>query len=139
VLMLLERSKVIAEGAGAAPLAALLYRKGIARGNNVALVLSGGNIDVNMIGKIIDSGLAQAGRFMEIEIALDDVPGSLHSLLGDVAALEANVLTVEHNRTSASAPFGKALVTLYLETRGYDHIEKISNSLGARYEIRAKP
>lgn len=138
VLMLLERSKIIVEGAGAAPLAALLYRKDIAKGSNVALVLSGGNIDVNMLGKIIDGGLAQAGRFMTIEIALDDAPGSLHSLLGEVAELEANVLTVEHNRTSANAPFGKAFVTLYLETRGYDHIERISRTLGERYEIRTE-
>jgi threonine dehydratase len=138
VLLLLEKCKIVVEGSGAVPLAALLYRKDIARGSNVALVLSGGNIDVNMLGKIIDSGLAQAGRFMTVEIALDDAPGSLHALLGEVAELEANVLTVEHNRTSASAPFGKAFVTLYLETRGYDHIEKISSNLGERHEIRTK-
>ncbi len=129
VLMLLERSKMTVEGAGAAPLAALLYRKGIVRGANVALVLSGGNIDVNMLGKIIDSGLAKSGRFMTIELALDDVPGALYSLLGEVARLEANVLTVEHNRTSAKAPFGKTFVTLHLETRGYDHIERIKKEL----------
>jgi threonine dehydratase len=138
VLMLLEKCKIIVEGAGAAPLAALLYRKGIARGSNVALVLSGGNIDVNMLGKIIDGGLAKSGRFMTVEIALDDAPGSLHALLGEVAELEANVLTVEHNRTSANAPFGKAFVTLYLETRGYDHIEKINRILGNHYEIRTE-
>ena len=139
VLTLLERSKMIVEGAGAAPLAALLYRKGIVRGTNVALVLSGGNIDVNMLGKIIDRGLAKSGRFMTIELALDDAPGALRSLLGEVAALEANVLTVEHNRTSARAPFGKTLVTLYLETRGYDHIERIKKELSKAHEIEANP
>lgn len=139
VLMLLERSKMIVEGAGAAPLAALLYRKGIVKGSNVALVLSGGNIDVNMLGKIIDSGLAKSGRFMTIELALDDVPGALHALLGEVARLAANVLTVEHNRTSARAPFGKTFVTLYLETRGYDHIERIRRALTKAYEIQDRP
>jgi threonine dehydratase len=138
VLLLLERSKIVVEGAGAAPLAALLYRKDVAKGENVALVLSGGNIDVNMLGKIIDSGLAKSGRFMTVELALDDVPGSLHTLLGEIARLEANVLTVEHNRTSAKAPFGKTFVTLYLETRGYEHIERIDRNLSERYEIRAR-
>ncbi len=139
VLLLLEKSKIVVEGAGAAPLAALLYRKDVAVGKNVALVLSGGNIDVNMLGKIIDSGLAKSGRFMTVELALDDVPGSLHALLGEIARLEANVLTVEHNRTSAKAPFGKTLVTLYLETRGYDHIEKIGRKLSGIYDIQSKP
>jgi threonine dehydratase len=139
VLMLLERSKTVVEGAGAAPLAALLYRKGIVRGSNVALVLSGGNIDVNMLGKIIDSGLAKAGRFMSVELALEDEPGALHSLLGEVARLEANVLNIEHDRTSARAPFGKTFVTLYLETRGYDHVEHIRRSLSETREIETRP
>jgi len=138
VLMLLEKGKIVVEGAGAVPLAALLYRKGVARGKNAVLALSGGNIDVNMLGKIIDSGLAKSGRFTTIELALDDMPGSLHALLGEVARLEANVLTVEHNRTSAKAPFGKTFVTLYLETRGCEHTEKINSRLAERYEIRTK-
>lgn len=138
VLMLLERGKIVVEGAGAAPLAALLYRKNIVRGGAVALVLSGGNIDVNMLGKIIDSGLAKSGRFMTVELALDDVPGSLHALLGEIARLEANVLTVEHNRTSAKAPFGETFVTLYLETRGYDHIEQIRRELRKNYDVQTK-
>ena len=138
VLMLLEKSKIVVEGAGAAPLAALLYRKRIVKGGNVVLVLSGGNIDVNMLGKIIDSGLAKSGRFMTVELALEDVPGSLHSLLGEVAGLEANVLTVEHNRTSEKAPFGKTFVTMYLETRGYDHIARIKSRLSELYEIETK-
>lgn len=138
VLLLLEKSKIMAEGAGAVPLAALLYRKGIVKGNNVVLVLSGGNIDVNMLGKIIDSGLAKSGRFMTVEVALDDIPGSLHALLGTVARLEANVLSVEHNRTSARAPFGKTFVTLYLETRGYKHIERIAVELGETYDVQSE-
>jgi len=138
VLLLLEKSKMVVEGAGAVPLAALMYRKGIAKGKNVVLVLSGGNIDVNIVGKIIDSGLAKAGRFMTVEAVLNDIPGALHTLLGSVARLEANVLSVEHNRTSARAPFGKTFVTLYLETRGYDHIERIVKELGERYDIQSK-
>ena len=126
------------EGAGAVPLAALMYRQGIARGSNVVLVLSGGNIDVNTLGKIIDSGLAKSGRFMTVEIALEDIPGSLHALLGHVARLEANVLTIEHDRTSARAPFGRTFVTLYLETRGYDHIEQISCELEKYYDLQKK-
>ncbi len=138
VLILLERSKVVVEGSGSAPLAALMYRKNIVKGNNVVLLLSGGNIDVNMLGKIIDSGLAKSGRFMTIEVILEDVPGSLHSVLGHVARLEANVLTIEHNRTSEKAPFGKAFVTLYLETRGHEHVRMIARELAKHYEIQLR-
>jgi threonine dehydratase len=138
VLLLLEKSKIVVEGAGAVPLAALMYRQNIVRGNNVVLVLSGGNIDVNMLGKIIDSGLAKSGRFMTVEVVLKDTPGALYGLLGAVAELEANVLTVEHNRTSAGAPFGSAFVTLYLETRGYDHIETITRELTKKYDLRER-
>jgi len=139
VLHLLERSKIVVEGAGAVPVAALIYRKGIAKGENVVLVLSGGNMDVNMLGKIIDAGLAKAGRFMTVEVVLDDVPGSLRTLLGHVARLEANVLTIEHNRTSAKAPFGKTFVTLHLETRGEKHVEDIARELAKHYEIQTRP
>jgi threonine dehydratase len=102
------------------------------------LVLSGGNIDVNMLGKIIDSGLAKSGRFTTIEVVLEDVPGSLNALLNHVARLEANVLTIEHNRTSAKAPFGKTFVTLHLETRGYEHAEEIARELSKHYEIQTR-
>jgi threonine dehydratase len=135
VLHLLEQCKTVVEGAGAVPVAALLFHRGIAKGNNVALVLSGGNIDVNMLGKIIDGGLAKAGRFMTVEVSLDDTPGSLHALLSHVARLQANVLSIEHDRTSAKAPFGKTIVALHLETRGYDHIEEISRKLRKHYAV----
>jgi threonine dehydratase len=135
VLHLLEQSKIVVEGAGAVPVAALLYHPKIASGSNVALVLSGGNIDVNMLGKIINSGLGKAGRFMTIEVNLDDEPGSLHALLSHIARLSANVLTIEHDRTSVKAPFGKTLVTLHLETRGYEHIEQIARELGRFYSF----
>ncbi|MBI4830350.1 MAG: threonine ammonia-lyase [Candidatus Lindowbacteria bacterium] len=139
VLHLLEKSKVVIEGAGAAPVAALMYRRGIAKRSNVVVVLSGGNIDVNMLGKIIDSGLAKSGRFMTVEVVLEDVPGSLQRLLKHIADLEGNVLTIEHNRTSAKAPFGKTFVTLHLETRGYEHVEEIARELRKHYEVQPKP
>jgi threonine dehydratase len=138
VLHLLERCKTVVEGAGAVPVAALLYHRNIARGENVALVLSGGNIDVNMLAKIIDGGLAKAGRFMTVEVSLDDMPGSLHALLSHVARLEANVLAIDHDRTSAKAPFGKTFVTLHLETRGYEHIREISQELARYYAIETR-
>ncbi|GAB4336422.1 MAG: threonine ammonia-lyase [Candidatus Abyssubacteria bacterium] len=138
VLFLLERSKTVVEGAGAAPAAALMYHGDVAKGKTVVLILSGGNIDVNMLGKIIDSGLAKSGRFLTVEVVLDDVPGALHTLLGHVSRLEANVLTIEHNRTSAKAPFRKTFVTLHLETRGYDHVEEITRELARHYEIQTR-
>lgn len=139
ILLLLERTKVVVEGSGAAPLAALMYRDDIAHDANTSLVISGGNIDVNMLGKIIDTGLAKSGRFMSLEVVLDDMPGALHNFLGEVARLEGNVLSVEHNRTSARAPFGKTFVTLYLETRGFDHVDRIARELAQKFDVKTDP
>jgi threonine dehydratase len=108
VLTLLENEKTVAEGAGAASLAAALQGALPLAGKRVAVVVSGGNIDVNRLSRIIDRGLVKSGRSMRIRVLIPDVPGALAQLLGTIAALQANVLQVSHDRLAARIPPGLA-------------------------------
>jgi len=128
-LLLLEQEKTVAEGAGAVPLAAALLGTLPLAGKRVVLVISGGNIDVNVLSRIIDRGLVKSGRCMRISVLISDVPGSLAQLLAMIAGLRANVLQVQHDRLSVRAPVGLTAVELSLETRGFDHIEEIEAAL----------
>ena len=130
IMLLLEIEKIVVEGAAATVLAALLNRKhGLGR-LNVLSILSGGNIDVNMLSRIIDRGLAVDGRIARIRLSLRDYPGSLAETLQVIKNLNANVLNVEHQRMASTASIGYVDVTLYLETRGPEHIQKIKQALG---------
>lgn len=129
ILMLMERKRIVAEGAGAVPLAALLKGDLKIRGSNCALVISGGNIDVNLIDRIIAQGLAKTGRIIRIAVTLRDVPGSLANLSRTIAAGGANILNIYHDRTSKGIPIGTSKVILELETVGVDHIQEIFGKL----------
>lgn len=129
VLLLLERAKTVAEGAGAVALAALVRGKLPTRGRRVCAVITGGNIDVNLLSRIIDRGLVATGRLMRIEIVLSDTPGSLAGLLGLIANEQANVLHIHQDGVEARPRLGATLVELLLETRGFDHIESIRAAL----------
>jgi threonine dehydratase len=132
ILMLLERKKTLAEGAGAAPLAALL--KGaisLPRGGKVALLISGGNVDSPLLGRIINQGLLKNSRIMRISVCLDDAPGSLSRLLARVARLEANVLNIFHDRNVLDIPINVTRVELELETRGAKHVAAVLKDLVA--------
>ncbi len=130
VLLLLEQEKTLAEGAGAAPLAPLLSGKLDLEGQRVCVLVCGGNIDVNVISRIIDKGLAAAGRLHRIDLRLKDTPGELAAVLKLVGDLRGNVLEVFHNRVFTSGDtFGSTNVELKLETRGFEHIEQIRSSL----------
>ncbi len=131
ILLLLEREKTVAEGAGAAPLAALL-RHGPGIGKRVALVISGGNIDVNLIARIIERGLVKAGRLVRLVIKLPDRPGALAKLTAAVAEQRANIIEIFHNRMSSQSALGEALVELTLETRGADHVLALRQTLAER-------
>jgi threonine dehydratase len=131
VLVLLELEKTLAEGAAAATLAAALQRRVPVAGKRVVLVISGGNIDVNLLARIIDRGLAKSGRSMRIKVLIPDLPGSLAALLGTVARTQANVLEVHHDRLASRAAVGRTQVELVLETRGFDHIGEIERSIKA--------
>ncbi len=138
ILVCLEEEKFVVEGAGATPVAALLAGKisNIA-GRRVCTIVSGGNIDVNVISRIIERGLVAAGRLFRLDLQIDDVPGSLAELLGLIARQRANVLQVVHNRTFLEAsPLGATNVELTLETRGPEHIEQLRATLEANgYKI----
>jgi threonine dehydratase len=130
ILMLLERKKTLAEGAGAVPLAALL--KGaipLPRGGKTVLVISGGNVDSPLLGRIINQGLLKNSRIMRIRVCLDDTPGSLSRLLARVAQLKANVLNIVHDRNVPDLPIHVTRVDLELETRGRDHVGAVYEDL----------
>jgi threonine dehydratase len=130
VLLLLEREKTVAEGAGAAALAGLLSGKlPDLRGQNVGLIVSGGNIDVNLVARVIDRGLWRSGRLVCLRCTINDVPGALSKLLGIVASKQANVLEVEHERVGDGIELGLTEVDLLLETRGFEHIEELESAL----------
>ncbi len=131
VLLLLERLKLLAEGAGATALAGALKIKDELKGGTVAVVVSGGNIDINLLDRIIGHGLSKMGRRFRFAINMPDRPGELGKLLGEISAVGANVHRIEHDRTRLDVPIGGARVLLELETRGPEHIEEIRSRLAA--------
>jgi threonine dehydratase len=129
ILLLLEIEKTVVEGAGAAPLAALLNRKLGLDGRNVVLVLSGGNIDVTMISRIIDRGLVKDARLVRLSVILRDQPGALARLAALVGEARANILHIEHERAFSRAAIGESRVELTLETSGREQIETVKQHL----------
>jgi threonine dehydratase len=130
ILLLLEREKTVAEGAGAVPLAALLSGAVAPRpGATVVAILSGGNIDINMISRIIDRGLVFDGRAARLAVKVRDRPGSLAALTRTVADLGANVLETYHRRAYADISLGEVEVVIQMETRGREHVEEIIRAL----------
>ena len=138
VLMLLERKKVLAEGAGAVPLAALLNESTrLRRGSKAVLVVSGGNVDSPLLDRVIRKGLFRGGRIMRFSVCLDDTPGALAGILALIADHKANVLHIHHSRSGSDLPVYLSHVELELETRGPDHIEEVGAVLTrAGYKIR---
>jgi threonine dehydratase len=132
ILTLLEREKTVAEGAGAAPLAALLHKRipGIF-GKKVAVIVCGGNIDVNVISRIIDRGLVKSGRMVRFVVTISDISGSLARLTRLVADAKASVVQIHHDRTFATSELNEAVVELVLETRGFAHVEEVRGALVA--------
>ncbi|RNC70747.1 MAG: threonine ammonia-lyase [Desulfuromonadales bacterium] len=136
IVALLERTKLLVEGSGAVTLAAALNGKAGRMPGKTVCVLSGGNIDVKTIATVVERGLLAAGRYLKLQVVLDDVPGSLAKLATEVAAVRANIFLINHERRSIDLPLGKTDVLLELETRGYEHIEEIIAYLGTRgYEV----
>jgi threonine dehydratase len=130
VLLLLERQKAVVEGGGAVPLAALSTgRIPVADDEHTVLVLSGGNIDINIVSRIIDRGLLADGRLARLRIKVPDQPGSLSRLTRIVASLGANVLETSHRRGFADITLGDVEIVFTLETRGRTHVEEIVATL----------
>ncbi len=143
ILLLLEREKSMVEGAGAAGLAALVSdRIPVAAGETVVAVLCGGNIDVNILSRIIDRGMVDDGRMARLVVTVRDRPGSLARLTGLVAGQGANVLEVAHQRAFADISVGDVEIVMHLETRGREHVEEIIRLLredGTRVREAVRP
>jgi threonine dehydratase len=118
VLTLMEKAKVVAEGAGALPLAVAEKLKSKLKGRKVVLIVSGGNIDVNVLGRIIDRGLILAGRRVRVNVFITDRPGQLNRLTQLIARQGANIIQAIHDRDSPAAGINETSVELTLETRG---------------------
>jgi threonine dehydratase len=129
ILLFLERKKLVVEGAGAVPLAALLSDISRYKKSRVVLVVSGGNIDFTLIDRIIRKGLVSSGRIAVFDVQVDDLPGRLHTLTGIIASHRANILNVVHDRLSLDLPIGKTRVVFTVETRGAQHFTEIVTDL----------
>ena len=129
ILMLLEHEKTLAEGAGAAALAALLQSKTNLRARRTVVLVSGGNIDVSLLAKIIERGLVKDGRLLRIRVYLQDSPGALLALTQILARERANIVETIHNRAYYGVSLGETVIDVTLETRGTSHIAAISHAL----------
>ncbi len=131
VLLFLEREKMLAEGAGAAAIAAVINRKTGAAGKTTAAVVSGGNIDVTLLSRIIERGLVKDGRLIRLRINLPDYPGALYKLSGIIAHHRANIIATSHDRAYYGVNLGETAIDVTLETRGEEHARQLTEALAA--------
>ena len=138
MMLLLERGKLLVEGAGAVGLAAVLGGRIQVAGKKVAVVLSGGNVDAHLIARVVEHGLSHAGRYLVIRVMLEDRPGQLNRLLNIISSLDVNVLDIGHLRHAPSVHLGQVEIQLTLETRNYAHtvevLERLCNAGYTPYE-----
>lgn len=131
VLLLLEREKTLAEGAGAAAIAALINRKTSLSGKKVAVLVCGGNIDVTLLSRIMERGLVKDGRLVRLRVHLPDYPGALHRLTGILAQHRANIVETSYDRAYYGVNLGDTAIDITMETRGPDHIAELLSALSA--------
>lgn len=137
ILFLLEKQKLVVEGAGAVGVAALLHHKlEHLKDKKVAVVISGGNVDVTLLSVIIEKGLLKSGRKMKFTVTLVDKPGSLMHFTELLQQLNANIVHIAYDRTSISLDYGDANVTVHLETKGEEHQQLIYKTLKEHNYIR---
>jgi threonine dehydratase len=129
ILLLLEREKTLAEGAGAAAIAAVLNRKLPLQGKRVAVLVCGGNIDVTLLSRIIERGLVKDGRLVRLRVHLPDYPGALHRLTGILADHRANIVETAYDRAYHGVNLGDTAIDITMETRGPDHIAELLAAL----------
>lgn len=129
ILALIEQQKMTAEGAGAVSVAAVMFNKIPVKGKKVVCVVSGGNIDVTILSRVIERGLLKSGRTCNLCIELMDKPGQLQEVSAIIAAHGANVISVHHERASETRDINGCFLRLVLETRNYDHIVHITEAL----------
>ena len=129
ILALIEQHKLIAEGAGAVSVAAVMFNKIPVQGKRVVAVVSGGNIDVTILSRVIKRGLLKSGRNCTLCIELMDKPGQLQQVSSIIADLGGNVTSVHHERASETTDINGCFLRLVLETRNYEHIKEITEAL----------
>lgn len=137
ILLLLENQKIVAEGAGAVAVAAAMFNKVPIKGKKVVCLVSGGNIDVNTLSRVITKGLNKSGRNHSFIIDLDDKPGQLSGVCDVVAKLGGNIISVTHERINSSGSINGCTIRLELETRDHAHIENIRKAFTeAGYRVK---
>ena len=129
ILALIEQHKMIAEGAGAVSVAAVMFNKLPVEGKNVACIVSGGNIDVTILSRVMERGLLKSGRTCNLCIELMDKPGQLRDVSEIIAKLGANVISVHHERASETTDINGCFLRIVLETKDFEHIQKITDAL----------
>jgi len=131
ILLLLEKEKTLAEGAGAVATAAVIQHKISARGKKVGVLVGGGNIDVSLLSRIIERGLVKDGRLIRLRIHLPDHPGALHRFSGVIAEHKANIVETQYNRAYYGVLLGDTVIDITMETRGPEHVAELSAALDA--------
>ena len=129
ILALIEKQKMIAEGAGAVSVAAAMFNKFPIQGKKVVSLVSGGNIDVSILSRVIERGLMKSGRETSLLIELVDKPGQLKNVSRIIADLGGNVTSVHHERNGAIENVNGCYLRLVMETRNYDHVQEITKAL----------
>ena len=129
ILTMMEQQKTIAEGAGAVSVAAVLANKLPLKGKKVVCIVSGGNIDVTILSRVIERGLLNSGRTSQLCVELSDRPGQLYEVSGIIADCGGNVISVHHERASETKDINGCYLRIVIETRNFEHIEQIKNRL----------
>ena len=129
ILALMEQQKLVAEGAGASAVAAAMFNKVPIKGKKVVCLLSGGNVDVSILSRVIDRGLLMSGRRCQLTIELVDKPGQLEKVAGYIAREGGNVVSVHYEHANEGSDINGCYLRLELETRNFDHIKAIRRSL----------
>ena len=132
MFLLLERNKLLVEGSGASSLAALLYEKLNIKGKKVVALLSGGNVDVNFISRIIERGMVEAGRYARFSIIIVDKPGELQRVLTNITEADANILSIHHTRMGRNIYPGYTEIEFAVETKSHEHILDLQKALTAK-------
>lgn len=129
ILALIEKQKLIAEGAGAASVAAAMFHKVPVEGKKVVCLVSGGNIDVTILSRVIKRGLLMSGRSCMLNIELLDKPGQLKDVSRIIADLGGNVISIHHERANEGSDINGCFLRITMETRDYAHIQEIRSAL----------
>ena len=129
VLTLMEKDKIVSEGAGALSVAAVLFNKIPLKNKNVVCIVSGGNIDVNILSRVINRALLKTGRISNLTIELLDKPGQLKEVSTIIAQYGANVIRVRHNQGGEGTAINDCYLKISMETRDFEHFETIKNAL----------